>query len=290
MRRELKRQGKKVGEPSVVKALNGRVPRTLIRWALRRWKQRLERREWSRRERLRQRIRPAGPNVLASFDGAFVGQLPDGTQVKAELVRDVVSQCTAVPVIATELGADEVVAVLDAWTAAHHGEPPLAIVSDRGPENRNAVVEAWCERHRVVHVLNVPHTPQHNPWAEHGWGEVKGDSGLDAPVPIASLEAARREIDRTLTRLNEGRLRPTLGFRTAADRDKDPAARYTSRQREALYAAARAAAIAARETCGTPRNRYRAERDALWTVLESFGLITRTRGGGSPRAVPEVFS
>ncbi|MBI4880847.1 MAG: transposase family protein [Planctomycetes bacterium] len=290
VRREMKRQGNTVGEPSVVRAVRGGVPRTLVRWALRRWKRRLVRRARLLRQALRQQIRPTAPHVLAALDGAFVGRLGDGSRVKVELVRDVASQRTAVPVVGSEIGASEVVVVLDRWSAAHGGEPPLAIVTDRGPENLNGAVEAWCEEHRAVHVKNAPHTPQHNPWAEHGWGEVKAESGLAAPLLVASTSATRSRIDSALSRLNEGRLRQTLGFRSAAERDKDTAPRYTAEQREAFYTATRAAASAARDACATPRRRHRAERDALWNVMESFGLITRTRGGARRDAIPEVVS
>ncbi|MBI4878723.1 MAG: hypothetical protein HY812_03560 [Planctomycetes bacterium] len=135
----------------------------------------------------------------------------------------------------------------------------------------------------MVHVKNAQHTPQHILWAEHGWREVKTESGLGAPLLVPSTTAGRRRPDPAPWRLNEGRLRKTLGFRTAAERDKDPAPRYSAEQREAFCAAAR-------DACATPRRRHPAERDALWEVMESLGLITRTRGEARRDAIPEVVS
>lgn len=80
------------------------------------------------------RLRPTASKGLAWPNQAgAVAAGGDPKRVKAELIRDVASQRTAVPVVRTE-----VVAVLDAWTAAHGGELLLVL----GTAGRSAQASA----------------------------------------------------------------------------------------------------------------------------------------------------
>jgi hypothetical protein len=49
----------------------------------------------------------------------------------------------------------------------------------------------WLAEHHVVHLLNVPHTPQHNAWIERAFRqELKAEAGLGAGVVLDSPDEA----------------------------------------------------------------------------------------------------
>jgi hypothetical protein len=83
-------------------------------------------------------------------------------------------------------------AALLEWARRETGEAPLVLASDNGPENKGAL-ERWCQRHGVTRLWNLPRTPEHNPWIEHGHGELKGACGLGKGAVLDShVDAARR--------------------------------------------------------------------------------------------------
>ena len=46
-------------------------------------------------------------------------------------------------------------------------------MSDNGPENENTEVTAWLEQNQVIHLKNLPHTPQHNASCERSHRDLK---------------------------------------------------------------------------------------------------------------------
>lgn len=67
----------------------------------------------------------------------------------------------------------------------------VALAQDNGGENQGDLV-AWCERHRVVILRNLPHTPEHNPWIEHGFGELKAQQKRESPSSFCSTQIRKR--------------------------------------------------------------------------------------------------
>jgi hypothetical protein len=57
---------------------------------------------------------------------------------------------------------------------------PLVAGSDSGSENCNQHVECYFRENQVVHLRNLPRVPQHNPWVEHTWGELRGETGIES--------------------------------------------------------------------------------------------------------------
>ena len=87
------------------------------------------------------------------------------------------------------------------------------------------------------------------------------------------------------------RVRPSRGGRTADAVDAQVPAWYRGVDREVFYAAACRAIDKAVEGCNNPRARRRAERKAILQTPETFGLITRTRGGlPLPESLRKEFS
>ncbi len=282
VRREMKKQGKTVGEGSVLAAIGDAVPRVLVRDALARWKEYDRSTKAIEREARRVSIVAKGPGVAWSLDGSWMGRVL-GRTARAEIAIDIASRRTVGMVVAYTASAAEVILLLERALVLV-GSLPLVIFIDNGPENVNAAVAAWCHAHGVILVRSVPHTPEHNPWIERRNGELKAVSGLDAWVPVDSLDEVEARLQVAVDVLDGGRLRRTLGYVTARVADERGRLRYDADQRRAFYAAACAARTEARTGLGeeaTSRDVRRAEREATLGVLEALGLITRTVGGRS---------
>jgi transposase InsO family protein len=162
------------------------------------------------------------------------------------------------------------------------GTFPLVLMSDNGPENVNADVEPFLEKNLIIHLRNLPRTPRHNPAAERSHREVKAEAELDMQTLDPGLDLVERvriSIGRAVDRLNNHRRRESRAWKTAAQVDIDLPRSYTVVARDDFYAVASAAMRMARDSPGSARQRRLAERWALYTVMEGFGLITIFRGG-----------
>ncbi|MCC7171214.1 MAG: DDE-type integrase/transposase/recombinase [Planctomycetes bacterium] len=280
VRRQMKRQGKSVGEGAVLAALNGKVPTRLVRQALSRWKARDRRSARERVYALRVSIVPVSPGVMASMDVAQLGRLFDahGVAVKVAQVVDVDSGVTCAAHVGVRMGGAEIVAMLERL-CVRSGDAPLVLAHDGGSENVNADVAAWAQKWRVILLRSVPHTPQHNPWAEKKHGDMRGVSDLRSDTVLSSIAEGTSRFDTAVRVLDHGRLRRRNGWRTAAERDRGRRVRYSPERREALWKAVRAAEEEAMRSCVSARDRPRAVREAKLRVLKEYGVLFRTRGG-----------
>jgi hypothetical protein len=279
VRAVLDRAGYQAGERAVHQALGGSVPLALVRRALRELK--AEHRAHVRRmdESRRVHVVLHGRNVLWSVDATHLGRDTGGATVAAELVREAASTTSLSVSIGPSPNACEVAYLLDRSLDVT-GEPPLVLASDNGSENKDEV-DDWCTQHGVVRLWNLPHTPKHNPWVEHGNGELKAESGLGKGVVIDCLEDATCALVCAIERLDGHRPRATRGGLTAwqAYRALPPAESLVDR---ATFLDAVACALQEPVPgCNSWRARRLAEREAVLRTMERFELITRTRGCAS---------
>lgn len=155
----------------------------------------------------------------------------------------------------------------------------------------------WLAERKVIVLWNVPHTPQHNPWAERFNGELKQELRARGELPERGADPAectgsRPEAGASTTRAHfercvpralavlRARPRPSRGGLTAAQLDKIRPRAEDLVQRARFYETACAAIEAAVQDIHDARARRRAEREAILCTLERFGLVTRTRGRG----------
>jgi transposase InsO family protein len=165
---------------------------------------------------------------------------------------------------------------------AERGTFPLVLMSDNGSENVNDDVEPFLEENRIIHLRNLPRTPRHNPAVERSHREVKAEARLDMQSLDPALDLVERvriSIGRAVHRLNHHRRRESREWKTAAQLDTDLPRPYTVVARDVFYAVASAAMRMARDSPGPARQQRLAERWALYTVMEAFGLIKLFRGG-----------
>lgn len=88
-----------------------------------------------------------------------------------------------------------------------------------------------------------------------------------------------RDVRDCVHRLNHTRLRATRGYRTAAELDRTRPRAETLVSREDFLRVARFTIDLAVHDASNARARRRARREAIYCTLETFGLVTRTRGG-----------
>jgi len=287
---ELDVQGWSAGEGPISRALEARdVPLRLVRSELRSLKAERRRRRRGKRRDIRTHVAVQARNAMWSVDGTHLGRDEHANEVIGEAARDVASTRTLGASIGPPPTSAEVAGLLE-HVVRQRGSPPLVLARDNGGENQGDLV-AWCERHRVVVLRNLPHTPEHNPWIEHGFGELKAETDLGRGVLIHDVEYVGREVRGAFVRLDNARLRATKGWKTARETDAALPEATARVSRTRFYNTARCAIALAVQNCQTVRERRLAEREAILKTLECYNLIQRTRGPAPNRPVKsEVVS
>ena len=159
------------------------------------------------------------------------------------------------------------------------GYAPLVVSTDNGSAYTGEAFRECLERHRVVHLLNLPHTPQHNAHAERAVKELKQVAGIPTgrlPPRTPELESRLRAAVRWL---NGWLVRGVLDKRTALQAAREMPVAERLVDREDFYRETCCAIEKAVQGCNGSRAARLAERKAIFAVLERFNLITTTRGG-----------
>jgi transposase InsO family protein len=299
--REHRRQGGgRVGWRKIAPKLSQEPSVRLIQESLSAIKARHGRRERERRAASRVHVEVHGREVMWSVDATHLARDAEGGAIVGRVVRDVATTSTPAIAVGAPARGAEIVAQLEAATR-ERGGPPLVLSDDNGGEYVGQEVARWCRERRVVQLKSVPHTPQHNAWAEHANGELKdvaaAREGLqEAHGRVSLLEKPGGERTKTTLReelvarwsarleeaahvLDHNRPRATRGYRTARELDEIYPRGDDLVDRDVFYEAACAAVSEAVAGLEGARARRRAERDAIFRTMECFRLITRTRGG-----------
>ena len=272
-------QGSTAGWRPIEKALEGldiAVPTKLIQRELSRQKAEDRRRDRERRETHREGHEVCAKNVIWCEDETALGHAPSG-ELHGEVVRDVGSSKTLRATVGAPTNAQDVITGIEE-VARERGVHPLVWQSDNGPPYVAEKVEAHLALHFITTLRSRTYTSTDNPAAEHGIGELKAESGLDAPFEVEGADAARRRLEAARRRLDDGRLRASRGWKTATRCDADLPEAESLVSRAVFYEAARSAVAAAVLGIEAPRARRKAERDAIWKTLETFGLARRHVG------------
>jgi transposase InsO family protein len=260
------------------------VPVRLVKGAVAAGKRRCRARERRRRARARIHLAAACPDVVWSLDATHLGRGPRGGAIEGQVVRDVATMRTVALSAGSSPTARDVTALLER-ACERRGTLPLVLVTDNGGPYVSGDLARYLERHRVVHLFNLPHTPQHNAWAERAIGELKAESGLGKGVVLRDHAEALARLRVARARLDHHRLRAALDYRTAAEAAVAWPVRYNATHRERFFGDACRRVEDAVNAHVTKYARRRAVREAILAVLEDHGHITRTRGGRPLRAV-----
>jgi hypothetical protein len=268
------------------------VPTRLIQSSVRNLRQESRVRETARIEENRVHVEVHARDALWALDQTLLMRDEQGELRSLHLREGLAPHTLGLSIGGPACGKD-VVHLLER-TARERGCWPLVLQADNGPENKNADVHACLQRERVVVLWNEPRTPQHNPRAERSIGAMKRASGLDGraargadpshgPVrasdPGVSATQACLRLLAAWTALDDET--PRAGLRgltpveldTIAPRAEDHVCR--DRFHADVCEGWRRVALAPLDA----RARRAAEREVVWSTLQRYGLVTRTRGG-----------
>ena len=135
-------------------------------------------------------------DALWSVDAAQAGRDLRGAEIRMQVGRDAASRksvALAVAAPATGTGKGTVALLVEAKRV--RGGLPLVFGSDNGSENVNRDVAEFLEREHVIHLKNLPRTPQHNARAERAIGELRAESGLRANEVVPPENAVARGVE-----------------------------------------------------------------------------------------------
>lgn len=285
------------GRPSVQAWLRARgqvISDGIVRELLAELKRRRTLARARKREAERVHVRVRARDAAWSGDGTQLGRDERGAKIVAQGLKDVATT----RVLALSLGgppcAQDTLAQLEA-AERERGTLPHVVVFDNGPEYRNQLVMSWLAERKVTVLWNVPHTPEHNAWAECLNGELKEELRARGELPErgadpsqwhgslceAGVPSMRAHFERCVPRAQavlNARTRPSRGGLTAGQLDRIRPRAEDLVQRARFYETACTAIEAAVQGIDDARARRRAEREAILCTLERFGLVTRTRG------------
>ena len=148
----------------------------------------------------------------------------------------------------------------------HVGRLPLILQSDNGAAFRSHTIQAFCRDEKIVTLVNLPRTPQHNGACE---------------VAVRELREALADgtLQQALYKLNYCRKRRRLGYQTAMEFDAKNTRVYTQDERARFYAQASLAIECAVRGTKSAREMRKREREAIMQTAVRFKLATLTRGG-----------
>lgn len=225
-----------------------------------------------------------GRDVLWCLDATHLGRA-GCRSIEGQVLREAATRRTLLLTSGYAATGDDVLALLQRMAVT--GRLPLVLSTDNGPAYVGGRVRRWLEAHRIVHLLNLPRTPRHNARAERAIGELKAESGLGSGVQLVAPEHALRRLEEARARLDDLRARPCLDGRTASAVDAASPSAYTAAERAAFFEEVRVAVGGVDRA----RARRRAQREAVFRVLQRRGLIRRTRGGANyPSPKPDTIT
>lgn len=258
--REWKRQGY-VGSRPVIAALPAirvRVVRTVVSGL----KKRRQARRLAHQRAARVSVRVHRPGTLTVMDAAKIPNKKRGEAIVCKDRGSLMITVTEAAGVATK--SVDTLGVFEEMRSQNR--LPLVVGSDNGSPFTALAVEDFLRENKIIHLRSLPRVPQQNGAAENAVGDYKNLSGGGkAATHVTQI-------------LNHCRKRETLNWRTPAEYDREHFQPYTQKQRETFYTAASAAIKAAKRGAVTAYEKRKAEREAIFATMESFGLITRTRG------------
>lgn len=286
----LKEIGWTAGEDTLKRALDQagkkasrRVIRTVLRELKASRRQRIGEEAAARRQTLTVTMRDA----VWAQDGAELERNADGV-VSTEVIRELAT--ASIEGVAPHEDAPSTDDVIDAFEAAAkaRGGYPLICSTDNGSVYASKRFKKHLRKRGVVHLKNLPRTPQHNAFAERAVRELKEEalwcqraSSLAVPTPgsrASATEAWSAILDTARGRLRQ-RPRASRHGLSSQQLDTELPKAYDRVDRRVFYAAVQEALAAARRAHRKPRARRLAERAAILDTAVHFGLIEVHRGG-----------
>ncbi|MEK7817433.1 MAG: hypothetical protein AAB281_04180, partial [Actinomycetota bacterium] len=271
--REMKRQAWP-GWREVDQALP-EVPTRLVQRCVALWKARRRKRAAEHRKAHRTSVRVLAKNAVLAQDGTHLGRIA-GKPVEAQVAKDPATLKTVQITVGAPATSKDVLEHLKELERTR--SLPLVWQTDNGSIYCAEEIQDYLRLKQVVHLKNLPHTPQHNAAMERQIGELKRASGLGKGTLLMSVEAAAERLTGASSTLDARRLRASRGWKTADELDGGLVPGYNV-GRTSFYEAVQERVKQAVQGVCSARQARLLEREAIYAVLESFGLVSRHRGG-----------
>jgi hypothetical protein len=272
--RELKKQGYP-GWREIARALQGAVPVRLIQLYVRLTKQRRRERKSARIARNRVTVSVLARDVIWGQDGAHIGRNKSHA-VESQVIRDRGSLAFIGIQTGPTAGHKDVLRLFEE-TAKQRAGYPLVYSRDNGSMYAHEDVQRYMEERQIIVLRTLPRTPQHNGATERSIRELKVATGL-GKGELIDQQSAHAALTAAIARMNKNRIRPSKGFKTANELDDTLPVGYTC-GRDIFYRECRQSMARAVQEAQTKRAARFAEREAIFSTMEKFGLIKRSRGG-----------
>jgi transposase InsO family protein len=283
--REWLRQGRPGWRP-VRETLGPDVPTSLIQHWLRVFKERDRQHERERLRRRRESVSVLAKDAFWVQDAAQVGRDNVGEKVDAQAIKDRGTLLTVGIATGGPAEARQTIELLENLRTRRG--LPLVLGTDNGSPFVAEPVRNYLRNEKVIHLLSLPRTPQHNSAAEIGIGELKRCARLASDLQIDPA-AAHAALVRAATLINNNRPRASKGLKTGAELDETFRVGYTVVSREQFYSECSEQMAEARKSAVGPRAMRMAERAAVFATLEKYGLVKWTRGGSQATLKEEIF-
>jgi transposase InsO family protein len=211
--------------------------------------------------------------VIARQDSSQVGRR-SRLKVMAEALQEAASLKYLELKVCAPVTSQTVLRMLQDLKAK--GLLPLVWQTDNGKVYLSRDVQDFLAREKIIHLPSRFHTPTDNAGMEKAFRNLKEEARIASGLPW-DQDAARR-LDLARERLDQGRLKRSLGYRTSQNAQAALPHWSGMVSRDEIFQAVQKGLAAARARGGTARQVRTAEREAILGTLEAFGLVQRLRG------------
>jgi hypothetical protein len=255
--KEWKRQGYPGSRPVVAALPQLRI--RSIREVISKLKSRRGKRRSLRKVMARKNIKVHHPGTVTSFDGATTDN-----NANYLVQRDRASLTIEVHRCDSHLKAQDTMSALTRLKI--EDRLPFIVCTDNGSQLCADVVRDFLDKNYIIHLKNLPHVPQHNGACEIAVREFK-------EVFIENCDVAK-----TLKSLNENRKRKSLNWHTAKEFYNENFKTISTDERMKFYETTKSNISMATFGIQNAKEKRKLEREAIFKTMESFNLITITRG------------
>lgn len=269
-----------------IEAARPDLPTRLIQEYLRKFKLRRRKNYRLFAEASRKSVVVQMTNAIWTEDGAHVGNRV-GKRIETQVLKDRGSLKTIAIQTGSAATAEQILTIFKTLKE-ECGSLPLVISTDNGSMYCNKAVEEYLKDEKVIHLKNLPRTPQHNASAEIAVRELKEEAMLDQNMVVNDVGIRHEELVEAVIRMNN-RIRSSKKFKSANKLDDKMVDATTLIDRDLFYSEC---LIGIKIACAlkiNERDRRMLERGVIYSALEKYGAIKRTGGGWSYSEKQEIF-
>lgn len=281
--REIKKQGYAGWRP--IDAALDDVPTRLVQFYVRIFKAREKKRVLARKIENQKSVTVLLKNAYWTEDGTHLGRMND-KGIESQVMKDRGSLKTIGIKTGTAAKAEDVIALFESVKKVRG--LPFVIGTDNGSAYCNELVREYLKNEKVIHLLSLPRTPEHNGSAENGIKELKIEAALGKGMRLESISESHAQLVRAAGKINQ-RLRGSKKFKSANELDDMLIEANSVIDRDVFYEECEQSISALCERNLKDRELRMMEREMIFMVLEKHGAIKQRRGDGIYGEKCEIF-